>query len=178
MGTRNPHLLSQPPEIRNVVYRLVLLQNDIKIRQPDFSGAEQPSLLQVSRQIRAETSQIHHNENEHIWYITDFDVSHYMKWQQSSQVRRDAHIKFKFRDRTVWRNLLEWLEAFYYDKVTGLGIKEFHAEADYHVAVAGRMFRMVSQLRELNVAWEDVKVNLEYARQAIGIYAEEWLVDL
>lgn len=58
--------LSLPPEIRNMIYRYTLVEGDIFVD----TTVMQPALLQLNRQIRAESIQIYYKGNHFHWTLS------------------------------------------------------------------------------------------------------------
>jgi hypothetical protein len=78
IGATTPRLLSLPPEIRNMIYRLVVVQGVINI--PASTTSPEPPLLRANKKIRQEAMQIYCKENVFRWRIRVFDARHYIAW--------------------------------------------------------------------------------------------------
>lgn len=64
-------LMALPAELRNTIYRLALCQQETVAIQPEQH--REPSLLQVSKQIRAETVPIFYLENSFSVQVRDYE---------------------------------------------------------------------------------------------------------
>ena len=171
-------LLSLPPEIRNIIYRYALVQNgDIIIRPPTLPAPDQPSLLQVNRQIRAEARGIYYHENRFVCTIWSFDAAAVIKWQTSinAYAKVNPQIGLVHHGPPIWTNLLRWLEEFYCSKVTG--IRDVRSSAPSYVKAAARMFQVVTRLEWKGLIWHEIKPALEGVRVAVGEYDARWLKD-
>ncbi|KAF7193552.1 hypothetical protein HII31_05127 [Pseudocercospora fuligena] len=78
--TKSPSLTNLPGELKNRIYRLVLLQSrddDINVTAPNY---RRPSLLEVSRAIRNETIPIYYYENSFAIHLPDYSPALLMRW--------------------------------------------------------------------------------------------------
>ena len=118
-------LFSLPAELRNQIYRLVLIRatNFDLIRpthfdlRPEGFWPYEPDLLHVSRQIRTEALDIYYQENTWAFHIQDFDATLYLAWCRASTHKRDANIRFWLKgDDPSWANFMSLVEAYYHDE--------------------------------------------------------------
>jgi hypothetical protein len=166
-------LLSLPPEIRNIIYRYALVEDEIEIDPPMSPVPEQPSLLQTNRQVRAEASDIYYKENEFVWCIEDFNVEAFVAWSESSRATKRSTLVMRLDGKPTWANLVWWLGVYCTRKAQGLGF----SEEDVHpmVTAAEQLFKLASNLAKKGLRWEEIKPNLELMREAFGNYDVEWL---
>ncbi|KXT08207.1 hypothetical protein AC579_3314 [Pseudocercospora musae] len=81
--TKKPSLTNLPGELKNRIYRLVLLRShddDINVTAPNY---RRPSLLEVSRAIRNETIPIYYYENSFAIHLPDYSPALLMRWVRS-----------------------------------------------------------------------------------------------
>lgn len=169
-------LLSLPPEIRNIIYRLVLVQ---RVMIPHGTFPIEPSLLRVSRQIRSEALMVFYKESHFRWLIRDFDARAYIAWCKASPFRLEVDSKWKIVGRRDWSNILEWLEAYYCKRCKAprkpKGIKGNPTLISVRGAVICRLVRMVEKMRdEQNLAWAQIQDHLELVRSITGILNSQW----
>jgi hypothetical protein len=155
-----------PGEVRNLIYRFTLLEPaNIKIQatpQPE----QQPTLLQICRQIRREALGIYYNENKFAFSIADFDASVLIKWSCSSPARRGCpkHLLFQAPPRSGSRqNLLVWLKAYFEGDVTSMGGTKIPSSGRSQRKAARPLFEMVGRMKEEGMSWEKVAAHLEFA---------------
>lgn len=180
--TQHSHLLDLPPELRNRIYREVLLKTDSI--QVTGQGYERPSLLTTCRQIRSEGLSIFYHENSFSILMSDYDISVWHKW-----IRRGAELPDSiFKDRRVraeimvastapnWSNLLSWLRV--YHEVKGCPGMRRPAELSEvrsrttEILVTAGMFVSVAHLDSL--PWARVKELLEHQRPVLVSCAMGW----
>jgi hypothetical protein len=84
--TESP-LMALPPETRNRMYRLVLVEADPNtIRShPVRLAPTPPALLQTCQQIRQEASSIYYQENLFRIHVHDFDATLAIRWMLQSR---------------------------------------------------------------------------------------------
>ncbi|KAF2771335.1 hypothetical protein EJ03DRAFT_38981 [Teratosphaeria nubilosa] len=183
------YLLELPGEVRNKIYRKVLVE-DYK-QYPGFvtisipvQRSTVPGLLLACKQIRDETVPIYYCENAFGIQCPDFDCAqsmwfctkrkhlmqkHRLRRLDQSPWTRDGAIEvyYKFTGTSSWRNILVWLENFHADKADN----PFQGDLDYtdiDTALDG-LFEAVAELRDLT--WVRVKRVVEsfhYKRLARG----------
>lgn len=112
-------LLALPAELRNQIWRLVLLEaEEIHVR-PE-RDATQPGLLCVSRQLRAETKAIYGRENKFAVFVRDLKVGPYNDhwvWRLSG----DTNLRIVRQGRLSWPNFKQWLRLFWDKQAEGMG---------------------------------------------------------
>ncbi|KAJ9635226.1 hypothetical protein H2201_003240 [Coniosporium apollinis] len=124
-------LMRLPGELRNEIYRLVLVKKKT-LRVTKDSIPKQPQLTRVSRQIRKEAISIFYRENEFMVHAWGYDISHEHMWLSKigpenakllSLPNGDINISYYFRrakslqkGRRCLDNLLLWLEGYYLGK--------------------------------------------------------------
>ena len=165
-----PHLLGLPPEIKNIIYRFVFLQREqIGINSQQALPVE-PSLLAVNKQIMEEASGIYCKENKFRFFVHDHDSSLMQKWFKSSSNRKYSSLRYKIRRSTNWRNLVEWLEAYYDGKFVRPG-RASNGEPCIDVS----LFSMVKRMkRKKKLSWEAISANLEDIHQTLIATNPAW----
>ena len=165
-----PTLLTIPPEMRNRIYREVLVEGRITISGHDQLPTE-PPLLRVCRTTRHEALSIYYQENRFRFLIVDNDASKYIKWFKSCIRREDANISIDPYDSRNRGNLLKWAEAFYRGECGMPGEPEdAQTEGD---AVEG-ILSVVERLQRYGVPWETVRAGLGDMRKALVAENQEW----
>lgn len=175
------HLLELPAELRNSIYRYVLLgywknwmedqtRPIVDIEDHDF---EQPSLLRTCRQIRSEASPIYYLQTHFYLTIHNFDpeIVHRLHRQMVRYwSNSDNQLQNKFKHRCLvtsgpgfgWNNLMAWLKLYYdgevsYPKLCDCGWDDEICCAAQHA------FVMVKKLA--SSPWEVVKTLQESTSQ-------------
>ena len=111
-------LLSLAPELRIIIYRLVLVEQ-CRIKISDQHKPQEPGILQVNQQIRREATDIYYFENTFKLVIEDYDTTTMQKWFQSSDKRKHCRQVYGVHQSTNWKNLLVWLKAVFDYKTGG-----------------------------------------------------------
>lgn len=162
-------LLGLPSELRNSIWRYVLLEAD-EIKLQPGSDATQPGLLRVNRQIRSETCSIYARENAFAVVVQDLQFAphkgHWV-WNQGDGEGEGLLLE----GRLSWTNLLEWVFAHWKGEATGLQYLSRKASADEEasawekagakIVLVNEAFRVADDLRRQNVSWEVVARTLE-----------------
>ena len=170
--SRHSRLLSLPAEIRNRIYNYALVEGRIEI-QSHSEPPPQPALLQVNRQIRSEARQMYYRENNFVWFINDYDCGTFIRWSQSSERRKHANHIWKMGGLCVWENVLQWLEAIYYNRVDG---PAWHGEE--RVGDSAAVVHLMEAVRSMGwdqgLSWMEVKANLQHMRRALAAISQDW----
>ncbi|KAK3653160.1 hypothetical protein LTR56_004696 [Elasticomyces elasticus] len=122
-----------PGEMRNRIYRLVLISNsNIRI---NHTGPSHPPLLLTCRAIRAESFVIYWKENQFVVPIPNYDSDLCIRWH-TWRCYLESTYRLSVDSRGVdccpddldaalngdsWNNLIEWLER-YHNQATGRSI--------------------------------------------------------
>ncbi|KAK3663222.1 hypothetical protein LTR22_005880 [Elasticomyces elasticus] len=167
-GIASSAIHALPPELRNAIYRYVLL-GDARIDIGTAYGRPpQPGLLQADRQIRREATGIYYAENLFSFHIQDCDASVYIQWCSSSERRRDSEMAFCaecFRSPLSLHNLLRWVKAWYdhdINCVPGFGDQNTLGQPDPGHALAHLFVLLYRQRLDHNqVSWEQIKAYVE-----------------
>lgn len=206
-------LLSLPAELRNRIYRLVLVKKagafeadknhecrictnprkrcliDITIFGDDefnddivkvWDGhkvllKEQPSMLQVNQQIRAEAIRIYYQENKFQFAIADFEAGVYLRWCRSSLERRRCNLWMTPRcDRSQWlashsQAIKQWLQAYCADQCEGLrydnkeGFEYGRRFCEGDLGGSGlKLFAIVDRMKhQQNLEWAPIQNHVE-----------------
>ncbi|KAI6818822.1 hypothetical protein KC340_g14061 [Hortaea werneckii] len=164
------HLLTIPGELRNIIYRLVLLSEDrIKI---DKRHRKMPPLLRTCQQIYAEARSIHFGENSFqvtVRHLHPTVPSHH--WIFNQQVRLDLHVKLI--GKSDWENLVSWLSCYHRHRGKYLGCfrdRNSTLERLDHVCLA---FDIVKKM--LRTKWEVVRAVLDIYREGSGLRKMKWV---
>lgn len=174
-----PSLLALPAELRNEIWRLVLVQRQIiVINGPGYFHTE-PGLLKVTMSIRQEASGIYYVDNKFACDIFDFDSTVFKRWVTVSPFRiyQDPAkpMLLGVARSTDWPNLKQWLKDVYEGKPLGIKSSETGREGYSHGYFAVQLFEIVRREMWAGAAWDSVEERLEHARQTIGCVWPEWL---
>ena len=174
VGDFNVHFLSLPPEVRNIIYRFAVVEDEPIVLHQQSPPPQQPGLLQISRHIRQETIEIYYQENLFQWRLHNYNADRYIRWCESSRERCLANDEMYLTtvEGSKWENVLQWLEADYFDKAPSITIDE--DEPYGHSTAVSRLFEMVHNLQALDLSWEQVKQQLETVRLALAAVDPLW----
>lgn len=169
-----------PGELRNRIYRYVLLRNGPFT--VTATGIQEPPLLSVCKQIRQEGILIFYGENEiHVPFM-DYDSSLFVKWTEKSRAlaekynvpRRFARVRGVGNKSPHWENLSTWLKR-YHEDVVGRGIlppSKATPDSSLDQLVIGGMFSLVVLME--GKPWEKVKDALEEQRLILIKIDKRW----
>ncbi|KAK4613859.1 hypothetical protein CLAFUW4_08888 [Fulvia fulva] len=181
-GTRPCFLLDLAPELRNMIYELILcdsstaLSPDSKPRVLiDKDTITQPPLLQTCLQIRAEASGIYYFGNRFDVVCLGFDPTDMILLTRQA---KDITISVKVHDTQTapkWANVFKWLQAYYNNEVGRLEeVWDAHCEAQQWNSVA-KMFDMVDMLKNRQMPWREMEKVLEVTKDIAQLSVDwEW----
>lgn len=180
-----PHLLGIPGELRNQIYRLILVQDDpIKLTPTDH---EQPALLRTCKQIRDEATSIFIEENQFSHEIISCEPiipkldSGYWLWNDYGEGKR-PRVQASLTRLPVWANLIEWIEGWYHDERSALPKpkkenkngeeaededEEDDEELDEYQQVIYSAFELARGFKEIGADWEQVEGCIQTLRKAV-----------
>ncbi|EMC97487.1 hypothetical protein BAUCODRAFT_23771 [Baudoinia panamericana UAMH 10762] len=179
MSGQRASLLALAGELRNPIYRYVLVSNS-KVQVTD-EWPPQASLLKVSRTIRKEAMSIFLGENTFALDTPPYSSDGLLRWTNWA---RRMHSKYQVRITGVgscdtdpgpdsWHNLLVWLKRFHERSVTHIlhePSKRLEQRADQ--MLVGCMFAMVKRMRDK--PWAIVKALLEEQHHVLAAINAEW----
>lgn len=164
--TQSP-LLALPPEMRNRIYRFVVVtstEND-EIEIGKDHRPRPPFLLHTCHQLRQEAIKIYHEENHFHFRVHDCDASGYMRWvtvfrRDKTRVKARVNISISLRGRYDKANLMKWLEAMFSNADFGVTCPPGTSKRRAYYAV----FDIVRKLYEdKKYGWEDARMIVEHA---------------
>lgn len=171
-----PMLLSIPAEIRNRIYRMVLVKGDwtrVKVNAPP---PKDPALLQTCRQIRAKSIELYYKENDFLFHIAKFDASKYIAWRKLSKYRKKHGVFFWISSSRNWSNLLQWLKAWWYSEADCVKPADDASESGRRAdAIATRLFSMVARMETIpDMKWAQVESMLEDVHEVLKLEDSRW----
>ena len=167
-----PSILALPPELRNKIYRFILVSgNEIRLAG---DARSQPAILRVNRQIRQEAISIYYSENEFRINIIDLNGNAMIPFRRLMLRYRSRNRCGNFRllakQSTNWSNLKIWLRAFYDN--CGLACGKISGKSANGRTIAAA-FRMVLFARERR-SWKEVEHSLEAFHDAVAAQNPAW----
>ncbi|KAK3723664.1 hypothetical protein LTR37_001545 [Vermiconidia calcicola] len=163
------HLLGLPAELRNQIYRYLLLPPGPGRVQIDGSRSHQPGLLRVCRMIHREGISIYYTDNAFTLVVQDFNV---LPVQPFYELKRkysntDEGMTIYVSGQANWDNLLEWCKAIHGKGMVGAGdsIGDERLGLD---AVMNTVFNM------LEVEWVIVEKVLIGMRKLLAARDKRW----
>lgn len=169
--TTQAHLLTLPGELRNVIYRLVLLSDKrIKI---DKTHRKMPSLLRTCQQIYAEARSIYFGENSFQVTVRHLrPIIPRRHWILSTKKMR-VDLCINLIGKFDWENLMSWLACYHRYKGAYLGCfrgRESSARRRLdHVTCA---FSIVDRM--FKTKWQDVRAVLDVYRETTELGKMRW----
>ncbi|KAF7185428.1 hypothetical protein HII31_13275 [Pseudocercospora fuligena] len=185
----NACLLSIPAEMRNRIYRLVLLEyaTNPKINDGGFGRVQflphgphpqEPSLLQTCTQIRKEASSIYYMENRFVFEARDCDITLAMDWFSSSKLRRQSDISLALSGNPNWKNLITWLQAAFKNKIGFMASEPSWSRTPSDNAMCWQVphaMRLVKMLKvEQQMSWAQVEAMLEVVHDLMVSLDPKW----
>ena len=177
-------LLSLPPELRDIIYRLALLEDGpIFLKEPQ--AFQQPGLLLTNSQIRNEAICLYYAENLFVTSVWSYDASpvrrlHNLQRTHVTASAARSSIKCHIQKRGVpnWENLLKWLQSFYKGDAPGYRhspAKPYfnHIEAESQVLFT--MFRLVAKAALNDSDWKFTKELLEAHHDLLIYHDPLWV---
>lgn len=165
-----PALFSLPGELRNQIYRLVLVQARSVRLKPDHNS--EPSLLRICRKARREATRIHREENRFRVIVVHLDST--VLCRNPSHWAYDI-IAIQILGGYNWPNLKTWLkEDMEEGRVKTTGPKatgNAHRPGEMQPRIIRQAFQVVQMLREMDgdATFEDVLPMLETWRKAVEL---------
>ncbi|KAI7361076.1 hypothetical protein KC354_g8359 [Hortaea werneckii] len=170
--TTKAHLLKIPGELRNVIYRLVLLCDErIKINK---RHRKMPPLLRTCQQVYAEARSIYFGENSFgvtVRHLRPIVSRHH--WVVGSDTNL-MDVNLKLIGKFDWENLMSWLRRYHRSKGAYFGCFRDHKslvrKRHNHVTCA---FKIVHRM--LKIKWHDVRTVLDEYRETTGLGKMNWV---
>ena len=174
-------LLRLPGELRNNIYRLVVVSSDdITV---GVTGFTEPPILTVSKQVRREASAILYAENNFIVESNDYDITPYNKWIEKLAAARLRHeiihwsglVNGSFTDTTVpnWANLLGWIEGYHAGSIAVEMKKPSRiASSSLEFLIMGGMFVVAGGMK--CQPWHEVDRVLQEHRLILAAVDSRW----
>ena len=115
-----------PAEIRNKIYRLVLVKNHF-VTTSSTSRSPLPGVVSVCKQLRNETFALCYAENKFSFSINGYDVQPLIPWcRLVKQLGVEEHIRatnhFDIYWKPTWSELLNWCKAIHGGDFRGVGV--------------------------------------------------------
>lgn len=170
-----PRLLQLPPELRNQIWRLVLLSSQPILVITPAGPLVEPGLLRTSKALRNEAIGIFYEENVFHVPVGEFDHSTLMRWMNSSPFRAKQTTKVLLSPSTNWANLMKWLKDTLEYKSVGIVQMPLPGNAsncEFHFT--GLLFKVLGKEKEKGRSWQEVEALLEEFREAAGIFDVRW----
>lgn len=175
-------LLRLPAELRNVIYRYVLVQVDpIDIAN---DGHQEPALLTTCKEIRQEAVTLFYCENEFEIEMIDWNIINFLKWDKILAAALGDGDNFdcaRGRTRCVgpsddpnWANLHHWMKEYYHDN-TVLEQTEpssLCSGEETDVYVVASMFVVLNNMK--SKTWEEMEGILKEFRVVLAKVDERW----
>lgn len=105
-------------------------------------SANVPALLQTSRTLRKEASEVYYRTNTFTFEIKNFDASRLVAWMKPAPVK----LRVFEPEKPCWENLVFWLMSYYEKGVLGMSFAE--REEPECLRTARNMFRLVDKYRQ------------------------------
>ncbi|KAF7196146.1 hypothetical protein HII31_02547 [Pseudocercospora fuligena] len=176
------HLLGLPAELRNYIYRLVMLEQDyIDITPRSYA---RPALLDTCRQTRSEGLKIYYYENKFEIKINDFDSDMHLRFRSHTKEMGLSSNKMSFgSDVQVaspnWRKLMTWLQRYHAKEIRTYAAKpttEVHTDSRAIIrSTLGTMFATAKAMG--SQPWHAVEKLMELSRPVLILQDQRWADD-
>ena len=175
------HFFKLPAELRNQVYQLVLVEDEVFDVNFNANPPLDHPLLITFRLVRAGACEIYYEENRMIWHVQFFDVSRLVKWLDLSDAHWDLyresnsamHLTYKVTEhKDGWPNLLNWVDLYWQHRCRR--IDHYHgAEVVGRAVPQDRVvefFNLVDKLVDTDgMTWKKLSAALEKHRRTAMI---------
>ncbi|KAK5701610.1 hypothetical protein LTR97_004426 [Elasticomyces elasticus] len=168
-------LLTLPPEMRNRIYREVLVEGDIYIHTHSRFLPIEPALMRVCRQTREEALAIYHKENSFVFDIDENDARNLINWCKSASRRKNSEIAFEVGHSQNWENLMAWAAATFRRECVAPPL--IYPDGDTAVPAAVHVLEVASQLKDCSVTWPAAEAVLMQMRKAMAVENPAWAQD-
>ncbi|KAI5361512.1 hypothetical protein Slin15195_G126270 [Septoria linicola] len=182
------YFMELPGELRNRIYRFVLLQpEDIPVTS---SGYERPSVLATSKTIRSEGLKIFYLENAFSIFVHNFDCTEIYRFSQQvkrfklkvSEEESDVNIHFWTNwAQPNWPNLLLWLKRYHARQLDSWPAHPMLAESasvedhgEYGVVAS---MAVVADMLRTKQKWSVVENILKAQHPSLLAYNDGWAED-
>ena len=175
-------LMALPPELRNNIYRHVL--TGFTITFPAAGPVQShPTLLHTCRIIRKEALGIFLQEADLILQVVDYDCTRLQQFSNLSAPHWDSLYDIELSGRQSWRNLHDWLEAYYKRDCHGFWFNREDDDDDdddelrVKFRLPHRLFRLVDEMKEDESAdrdWDEACKILRKVHACIAAVCPVW----
>lgn len=156
---RQSRLLALPAELRNNIYTFALVNTEpVDID----SSCNEPGLLLVNRQIRAEARKIYYTSNQFFVVIQDCDDDLLHKFAMHCKglnMTENIPILLRVNPAKNWANLQKWCERIWKDESTGPN--EHRSEDAGICTVIVAAYKIARQHRDSGRSWSECALALE-----------------
>jgi len=169
---RASHFLQLPPELRNTIYRHVLIAKDPIIDIDPF--LKQPPLLQTCRQTRSEALKLWYLSNHFAMGISHCDASLLIEFYWHLSAVNIAGVAITVvAGKKHWTNLMVWCRAIWEGRAHGFEMEEgsMLGEMTDEEAVMRAAHRIVSR----KGSWTQCEEELAELRFLVGKIEPGWL---
>lgn len=162
-------LLDLPSELRNQIWRLVLLSPQPLPVVTQVGPLVKPGLLSTSQSVREEATGIFYLENTFHVDMVDFDSRIWTLWTKSSPYFARKTTQLLIVPSTKWRNLRQWLKNVFEGKAFGFRPCEAKDEPNTRGQFSGLLFKVLEREKAKRRSWEEVQVLLGF-REVAGMF--------
>ncbi|EME44790.1 hypothetical protein DOTSEDRAFT_53774 [Dothistroma septosporum NZE10] len=185
MQQTNSGLFNLPGELRNRIYRLVLVEGVDEVHgyiEYTNTGYDRPGLLNTCKAVRLEARTIFYYENNFFTTPTKYDSTTLLAWRQHLPTLGIATKGIKARIRMLWGseanwpNLMIWLQRFHAEDVTipALSMAKIsgHVQSKVNHYIIAGLFESAKKLRDQ--PWIVAEGVLVQQRPVLGFLDTRW----
>lgn len=155
-------LLRLPPELRNQIWRLVLLCPQLLLVTTQAGPLIEPGLLRTSKALRDEAIRIFYLENTFLMPVDDSKGSILTRWLRSSSYRAKPTTMIELATSTNWANLKQWLKDTFEGKTVGpIQHPLPYSASNWGCHFPALLFKVLAREKEKGRSWKEVEALLE-----------------
>ncbi|KAI6860594.1 hypothetical protein KC338_g6905 [Hortaea werneckii] len=170
--TTKAHLLTIPGELRNVIYRLVLVSEErIKV---DKRHRKMPPLLRTCQLVYAEARSIYFGENSFqvtVRHLRPIISRHH--WLLVSRTKMRVDLNINLIGKFDWENLMSWLSRYHRSKGAYLGCFRGRDSVRRRLDHVTFAFKIVHGM--FKTKWQGVRTVLDEYREITELGKMRWV---
>lgn len=168
-------LFKLSPELRNAMYRLVLIDQEDGVEISKTHGIPEPALMTTCKLVRSESHSIFYQENIINHYVEMYDtapIDFILHKLPAGCWRGAENVRLVLDWNPCWKNLVSWLQAFRRQEYIGIGATVSGDGKSAEVVIVQGLFNVASQ--SVTVSSEAFECVLESMHSALLAVESDW----